>query len=658
MIAGLELTLYVSNRLKIYQEIYAEASSSLAADNLRAALIGLYVHILTFLARAIRTQRENGAGRFLKALWESSILTKFEEDCDKLCIRASEEARLCGIRATSSSHLRSLDEIHNVHKRVLELQEQVDLGKLRTADEAMYNSSAEGELAQCLADTRTDLLEQIDDWTADVSSKRIFWLCGKAGTGKSTIARTVAKTLDAAGLLGASFFFKRGHADRSHAKLLFPTIARQLTHILPEIKSAIAASLDKDSLLCSRYLNTQFENLLLQPLQGIGSPNLASTGVVLVIDALDECDSGESIKRVLLLLSRIGDITSLRLRIFVTSRPELPVELGFMDMSGDLHHDIRLEEAQASHIEHDIRVFYEHQFIRIRRESLLCDDDLPVDWPGEKITCALVDRALPLFIFAFTVSRYISANPRRNLATMMQQTRTPSFNGLKGTYLPILNQVVASEGGGPQEERISEFRRVVGSIILLYNPLSTAALARLLDITAENVGRVLRPLHSVLNIPRTASEKTDRTLPVTLFHLSFRDFLIDPALRPENTFWIDAVKGHAALGMQCITLLDSGNLKENICGVKTPGVKRSKVAQSVVCAALPEPVAYACRYWVQHLAQSGEHIMDNGAIHLFLKKHLLHWIEALSWLGDVSNVAQNLSALRLIVDVSQEYHLV
>jgi hypothetical protein len=170
-------------------------------------------------------------------------------------------------------------------------------------------------------------------------------------------------------LLGASFFFKRGWADRSHATLLFPTIARQLADLIPEAGHTIAGVLDQDSLLCDKHLKPQFDKLLLQPLQNLSSSAISSAGVVLVIDALDECTNGESVRTILLLLSRVEAITLIRLRIFVTSRPELPVELGFQDMLGDLHHDVRLEEAQQTTIARDIRIFYEHQFQEIKRNS-------------------------------------------------------------------------------------------------------------------------------------------------------------------------------------------------------------------------------------------------------------------------------------------------
>jgi hypothetical protein len=653
LVTGIELALYVSNRLKVYLDICAHSSPSLATDNLRRSLVNLYVHILTFLAHAIRIQQKRRVMKVMQALWDSGALMQFEEECDKLCVRASEEARICDSRAGLETQLQSLDEIHNVHASVKKLEDKVVLGKLDTAKDATYNSSTEGELPRCLPDTRTDLLEQITDWAADHTGKRIFWLCGKAGTGKSTISRTVAQKLDDDGLLGASFFFKRGRADRSHAKLLFPTIARQLADLFPDVSRAIAASLDQDSLLCDRYLSTQFEGLLLQPLQSVDRDSLRSAGVVVVIDALDECDNSESIRTTLLLLSRVEAITSLQLRIFVTSRPELPVELGFKDMSGDLHHDIRLEEAQELSIAHDIRVFYEHEFSKIKKDSWMQHDELPAEWPAEPDIQSLVTQAIPLFIFAFTVSRYIAeVDPRGRLDLMLRQSLNKSLTGLKGTYLPILTQVVASRDDDRRESRIMEFKRIVGSLVLLYDPLSASALMSLIGALPREVVEVLRPLHSVLNISQAVDGRLDLKTPITLFHLSFRDFLIDSALK-ENIFWIEAAEMHSQLGMHCIRLLESGGLKEDVCGVVAPGTRRSEVAKSVVCASLPEALTYACCYWIQHVVSGEEQIKDDSAVLPFLEKHILHWMEALSWLGKTSDVIHNLAALRSVVDVSR-----
>jgi hypothetical protein len=393
----------------------------------------------------------------------------------------------------------------------------------------------------------------------------------------------------------------------------------------------------------------------MKPLQNVDRDSFLYTGVIIVIDALDECDNGESIRTMLLLLSRVEAITSVRLRIFVTSRPELPVELGFTDMSDYLHHDIRLEEAQKASIAHDIRVFYEHEFSKIKHDSWMQHDELPSDWPAERDVQSLVDQAIPLFIFAFTVSRYIAeADPYGRLELMLQQSSNKSLAGLKATYLPILTQVVASKDDEQRDSRIADFRHIVGSLVLLYDPLSTSALTALLRVLSRAVIDVLRPLHSVLNIPKAPDGRVDLEKPITLFHLSFRDFLVDPTSKNQNEFVVDAKRTHNRLGTDCIRLLESyDGFKEDVCGVVAPGTRRAEVAKSAVHSSLPDSVAYACCYWIQHFVSSEEHVRDDGPIHRFLKDHMLHWIEAMSWLGKTSDVIHNIAALRSVIDVSR-----
>lgn len=66
------------------------------------------------------------------------------------------------------------------------------LDALPRAEGASFNSGELEHERRCLRGTRTKILEFIDQWTADPQGKRIFWLRGMAGTGKSAIARTLA----------------------------------------------------------------------------------------------------------------------------------------------------------------------------------------------------------------------------------------------------------------------------------------------------------------------------------------------------------------------------------------------------------------------------------------------------------------------------------
>jgi hypothetical protein len=530
LITGMELSLYTTNRLGAYMELYTQLTPSLATRNFRKALVALYAHVLRFLAQAIEFQQKRDLLGVIQAMWNSDVLLQFEQECHRLCTRAGEESRLCDSeiaaqwRKQIDERLQSLDIIHNIDESLNMLHDKVDLAKLFTAEEAKYNSAFEGDMASCLPETRTELLLTINNWALGSEGERIFWLCGKAGTGKSTIARTVAKKLDEQGYLGASFFFNRGKDERSHAKLLFPTVARQLADLFPDVGRGIARALFRDSFASHAHLVPQFEKLVLEPLTCIKSTSMPSTGLVIVIDALDECDNSESIKAILRLLSTIEKITSVRLRIFVTSRPELPIEIGFRNMGEDLHCDVRLEEAQQPTIEHDIRVFYDTRFSEIRKNDLF--DELDPEWPGEDNIKSLVQMAVPLFIYAFTAIRFISETPRKNLDLMVRQNRDRSLTGLRSTYLPILQQLISSEEDDGHESRVQDFKTIVGTTVLLHNPLSASALAQLLNVHIGDVGKTLQMFRSVLNIPQNPDGRMNRTEPITLFHLSFRDFLV------------------------------------------------------------------------------------------------------------------------------------
>ncbi|KAF9790951.1 hypothetical protein BJ322DRAFT_418044 [Thelephora terrestris] len=103
--------------------------------------------------------------------------------------------------------------------------EALVLNACRRAHGAGYQH---GNRGGCLRGTRESVLSKIEHWAEDPEGFPVFWLNGVAGTGKSTIAQTVAERIFADGRLGASFFCSRSFEDRSNLKLIFPTLAFQL----------------------------------------------------------------------------------------------------------------------------------------------------------------------------------------------------------------------------------------------------------------------------------------------------------------------------------------------------------------------------------------------------------------------------------------------
>ena len=106
------------------------------------------------------------------------------------------------------------------------------LDRLPSVADAPFNSYNKQHAPTCLPDTRVDLLQEIHDWADGQDEQRIFWLNGLAGTGKSTIACTVAQRYFDQRRLGASFFFSRGGGDVSHAGKFVASIAVQAAYQL------------------------------------------------------------------------------------------------------------------------------------------------------------------------------------------------------------------------------------------------------------------------------------------------------------------------------------------------------------------------------------------------------------------------------------------
>jgi hypothetical protein len=140
---------------------------------------------------------------------------------------------------------------------------------------------------------------------------------------------------------------------------------------------------------------------------------------------------------------------------------------------------------------------------------------------------------------------------------------------------------------------------------------------------------------------------------VRIFHLSFRDFLVHPDERESNPFWIDETATHGKIATRCIRLMSSfDNLRKDLCDLKIPGTACADIEPTVIESSLPAHVQYACLHWVYHLEQSHARITDGHQAYLFLKRHFLHWLEALSLLGKISKSIAMIGSLQALVSVS------
>ncbi|KAF2230083.1 hypothetical protein EV356DRAFT_454615, partial [Viridothelium virens] len=486
---------------------------------------------------------------------------------------------------------------------------------------AVFNSHVDEYERKCHPDTRTDLLRQILEWPEDSDGKCILWLRGMAGAGKSTISRTVSERLASREQLAASFFFKRGEGDRAKASRFFTTIAAQMISNIPGLVPLIATALEKDPALPEKTLREQFDKLIFNPLLDLQDRRIKKSILVIVIDALDECEREFDIKAILDILTQCRFIKTVNLRIFLTSRPELPIRLGFQRMAEDTHEDIALHDIAESNIKHDLHAFLSDELAQIRRDSCIT-----LDWPTSQDLDSLVEVANPLFIYAATAIRFVGdrrlGDPTDLLEAVLEHKIASDPSKLEGTYLPVLDRFLINLSHRDQENVLVRFKQIVGTIVILKDPLSMQSRERLLSISTRDVKCILDLLHSVLNVP------TNTDSPIRLLHASFRDFLLDTSQRNRCPFWIDERVTNDMLATHCMRIM-SIQLRENLCELQHGGMLRNQVDSTTIDSRLSPELKYDCHYYVDHLHHGEKAIHYQNALYTFLEKHFLHWLEAM-----------------------------
>ena len=462
----------------------------------------------------------------------------------------------------------------------------------------------------CLEDTCVSVLKEIHTWVeSDAGS--LFWLHGPAGSGKSTLAQTIAEYYSTPNknLLAASFFFSRDYLIDS--SILFQAIAFQLGLQHSILKQVIASSIMDDPTILDTKAN-QLEKLILDPIFKMAS--FLPSRLVVVIDALDECDSDDAASYVIKLLANsLSAYTPLPLRFLVTIRPERHLYNFFMQPSTTPNaYRLDLSNVDATQ---DI--------------SLYITDELGSHLSSTDIDF-LVNFSEGLFIAASTVVRFLKPSPTLRL----QEVRPYGLSGLDSLYQLIMERAMR-ELSSPREE---EFLRVIiGAIVLVSARLSLKALLDLLQQHQEVKKLVLDGLRSVVHVPDTPNGV------VHAFHSSFHDFLVNPKYS-KSPWFIDTTKYHGVLARSCLERMDR-LLKKDICHLQKHTKKNRDGDVREKVKSLPGDLVYASRYWAGHLAKSKQDDLLT-CLTKFALEHLLHWIEILCLLGFLS---EGVEALRITI---------
>jgi nucleoside-triphosphatase THEP1 len=376
----------------------------------------------------------------------------------------------------------------------------------------------------CLKGTRVALLDEIEQWAGDPDGPPIFWLKGLVGTGKSTIAHTVAERCFANGQLGASFFCS--HRLAHDGKAIFPTLAFQLAQKYTKVRSTLVDHLRSNLGVVFESLKNQAEKLIAEPLRS------ADVAPVIVIDALDECKSEELSSVIPSVLGNIVEGAP-KVKFFVTSRSEPLIERGF----GRLKHVVRasaLHDTTQDLVSNDIRAFLQHEL------SGLADWEDMNDWPTSAQLDQLRDRADGLFAYAFATVKFLDhwnisercdtiTGDQHN--TIYERTVEGVHGGLSLDSLCTSIFQVSFKKNTAKEDEI--MRRVLDAALFAPQSPPPAIPGKVRQQTGEDVKievvmGILKSISSLLKL----HENDER--PVRPFHKLLSDCLMDQERCPKR----------------------------------------------------------------------------------------------------------------------------
>jgi hypothetical protein len=512
--------------------------------------------------------------------------------------------------------------------------------------------------------TRVQLLADIMSWAELPDAPVVFWLNGLAGTGKSTVARTICEHFSQKNMLGASFFISRQVAERRHPQNALRTIAYQLGRQQPAFSVAISATLQgSPDLASSEGLQKLAVELFLNPASCIP----ANSGLLIVIDAMDECASdnrGRPGGELLSLLLRGLFQLSGRIKLLLTSRAEPEIVRMFeLAALGSQHKVMQLHDLDSAVVRSDIRTYLTRSFADI----VTARPDLSLgNWLSSEDLDMLGDLADVLFVFAATVVRFVDTprqNPRSRLEIMLSRREgkfASPYHFLDQLYLQVLEASVLAEQHEDEDLLSQRLRTVLGSIVVAHHPLSVAVHAIILNTDPDDVRLAVGSLSALLL--HTKDE------PVRIFHPSFPDFTVNPRRCDDPRFLISTEEHHLRLARGCLALLNQ-HLLCNMADLADRDIADSDIEDMDgrlwrgICQrkndtrpSLTQALFYAARYWTTHVVSSSsvdsEILLDD--LSRLCNDHLFHWFELLSLIRSLAySTQESLLTVILWTEVGQ-----
>jgi WD40 repeat protein len=435
----------------------------------------------------------------------------------------------------------------------------------------------------CDSDTRIDILLDINNWVHDISdsAQRFLWLTGDPGSGKSAITASVARECKDENILWAQFFINRNHGNTTNPASYFPSIARQLAARNPAVALVIHDALKAQPSLMDDITQQQAGKIFVDSI-GVASSTDPLKPVVIIIDALDETEATR-LRDTAAIFSRALTDLPCNAKVFISSRTEDDIRKPFSDtFHVNQVKRIHLDTSDESSIR-DVSTYLVRNMGDIVEEYSL---DV-VEWPGEVRLRGLCDNASGLFIWAETAVKFVKDQVGAygtecldEVLNMLNVDGMGDINVLYSTILDLTHRHQTDPGA------FETFRRLVGCIVVLREPLCLAEIIYLLDLRNVRTGKPVDVLHRVRRLRTVLVAGTNAVDGNTVprLHKSFVEYITSHHADPR--FRVKEDNMHAEIASQCLR-------KIAILGKKDP--------RNTTSGQFPSTLCYALRFWRSHL---------------------------------------------------------
>jgi hypothetical protein len=460
----------------------------------------------------------------------------------------------------------------------------------------------------------------------DNPESRLLWIKGDAGKGKTMLVCGIVDELKKSST-ALSFFFCQGTDSRiNSATGVLRGLIHQLVSHQPSLMTHLRKKYDQAG---SAFFQDANAWVALSDIFTSMTKDVDMKTNYIIVDALDECVV--DLPKLLDLIVRTT-ASSTHMKWLVSSRNEAHIEQKFKAFSGESKLSLEFKE-NAEQVARAVDVYIDHKLSHI--ESL---EEVSLQ---EQVRGELHQKANGTFLWVALMMQELEGSQSWDPLAVVQEAPA----GLNQLYDRMMGHIQQLKGKNAEICQL-----LLSTAAVAYRPLYLVEMGSLrglrgpVDVLTDTVKKIIAMCGSFLTV---------RDEQIYFVHQSAKDYLsgkMRAAVLPSRS------EIEYDLFTQSLKLMSS-TLKRDMYNLVDLGLHADEV--KVPAPDLLAPARYSCVHWVDHLHNSvlsgrvhcAESFQENSAVHVFLEKCFLYWLEALSLCRSMSAGVSSMTTLTALSQV-------